>query len=210
MARRDSSLASLTRWASPPLRVVAGLPDPDVAEADLLQQGQLVHHVRKGRELAERMVDRHIQHVGDAITLELHLQGLAVEALAVADITRHIDIGQELHLDAQLTLALAGLAAPAMHVEGETPGLVAAHLAFRQLGEQLADLVEHAGIGPGVRARRAADGGLVDVDDLIQMFDAFDALDARRPACARPSTWRPGRCRAHRSSAWICRFRKRR
>ncbi len=73
-------------------------------------------------------------------------------------------------------LALAGLAAPAVHVEREAPRLVAAHLALGQLGEQLADLVEQAGVGAGVGARRAPDGRLVDVDDLVQVLQALDAL----------------------------------
>ena len=108
--------------------------------------------------------------------LNSHLQRLAIEALAVADVAGHVDIRQELHFDAQLALALAGLAAAAVHVEGEAPGLVAAHLALRQLGEELADLVEHAGVGARIGARRAPDGGLVDVDDLVEMLDAVDAL----------------------------------
>ncbi len=122
------------------------------------------------------MVNRHVQHVGDVVPLEFHLQRLAVETLPVADIARHIYIGQELHLDAQLALSLAGLTAPAVHVERETSRFVTAHLAFGQFGKQFADLVEHAGVGTGVRTRRAANGRLVDVDDLVQMLDAFDAF----------------------------------
>ena len=114
----------------------------------------------------------------------MHLQGLAVEACPVTDIAGHVHIRQELHLDAQLALPLAGFAAPAMHIEREASGFVAAHLAFRQLGEQLADLVEHAGISARVGARRAPDGRLVDVDDLVQY--------ARCPRCAHI---RPG---------WVC------
>ena len=47
----------------------------------------------------------------------MDLKRLAVEAGAVADIAGDIHIRQELHLDAQLPLPLAGFAASAMHIE---------------------------------------------------------------------------------------------
>ncbi len=125
----------------------AGLPDLDVAQTHFLQKLELVLHVREGGEFLQRLVDGHVEDVGDAVTLELDLQGLAVEARAVAHVAWDVDVGQELHLDAQLALSLAGFAAPAVHVEREASGLVAAHLAFGQLGKQFADLFEQAGIG---------------------------------------------------------------
>ena len=94
----------------------------------------------------------------------------------MADITGHVHIRQELHLDPQLALSLAGFTAPAVDVERKASRLVAAHLAFGQLGIQLADLVEQARIGARVGAWRAPDRRLVDVDDLVQVLDAFDPL----------------------------------
>ncbi len=79
-----------------------------------------------------------------------------------------------MHLDLDHAVALAGLAAPALDVEGEAPGLVAARLGLGQLGEPFADGGEGAGIGRGVGARRAPDRRLVDVDDLVEQLDAFD------------------------------------
>ena len=114
------------------------------------------------------------------LVLELHLQRLAVVALALADLARDVDVGQEVHLDLDDAVALAGLAAAALDVEGEAARLVAARLRLGQAGEQLADRREDAGVGRRVRARRAADRRLVDVDDLV---DVLEALDARR---ARP------------------------
>ena len=63
-----------------------------------------------------------------------------------------------------------------MDVEREATGFISAHFAFGEFSEQLADLIEQAGIGAGVRTRRAPDGGLIDVDDLVEVFDAFDIL----------------------------------
>src|SRR3546814_15463910 len=62
--------------------------------------------------------------------------------------------------------------------------LVSAGLAFGQAGEPVADIGEGSGISGGVGAGRAADGGLVNVDDLVAMFQARhlvmrDSDDAR-------------------------------
>ena len=127
-------------------------------------------------EELRRLLDRHVEHVGDRLALEQHLQRLAVVALALADVAGDVDVGQEVHLDLDDAVALAGLAAAALDVEGEAAGLVAARLGLGQAGEPLADRREGAGVGRGVGARRAADRRLVDVDDLVEMLEALDAV----------------------------------
>src|SRR5690606_35106168 len=73
------------------------------------------------------------------------------------------------------------LAAPALDVEREAAGLVAALARLGGAGEEVADLGEDARVGGGVRARRAADRALVDLDDLVDVLDAGDAaVRARR------------------------------
>src|SRR5205814_2209667 len=75
---------------------------------------------------------------------------------------------QEVHLNLDEAVALALLAAAALHVEAETSRPIAADLRGGQAREQVAYLVEHAGVGRRVAARRAPDGRLVDDDDLVQ------------------------------------------
>ena len=156
------------------------LPDLDVAQADVVQRLQLAHDRRDGAEEAQSVLDRQVEDLGDRLPLEAHLQRLPIEARPVADLARHIHVRQELHLDAQLPLTLARLATSAAHVEGETAGLVAAHLGLRQLGEERADGVEDPGVGPRVGARRAPDRALVDVDDLVDVLDALQAGEGAR------------------------------
>ena len=165
------------------LRLAAGqrrrlLADMDVVEADAAQQRQHVAHPRHRLEEFQRLLDRHVEHVGDGFALEQHLQRLAVVALALADVAGDVDVGQKMHLDLDDAVALAGLAAAALDVEGEAAGLVAARLGFRQAGEPFADRREGAGIGRRIGARRAADRRLVDVDDLVEVLEAFDAVEA--------------------------------
>jgi hypothetical protein len=70
-------------------------------------------------EELDALLDRHVEHVGDRLALELDLQRLAVVALALADVAGDVDVGQEVHLDLDDAVALAGLAAPALDVERE-------------------------------------------------------------------------------------------
>jgi hypothetical protein len=125
-------------------------------------------------------VHRHVEHVGDGLAAELHLQRLAVVALALAGVAGDVDVGQEVHLDLQHAVALAGLAAAALDVEAEAAGRVAARAGIRQLAEPVADGREEAGVGRGVGARRAADRRLVDVDDLVEVLQPLDPLMRRR------------------------------
>src|SRR5688500_366980 len=153
-----------------------GLADMDVAEADLLQHRQLVADRRDGAEELDAFLNRHLKDIGNRLAFESYFQGLAVVALALALVALDIDVGQEVHLDLDDAVALAGLAAAALHVEGEAARLVAARLGFGQAGEPVADRRESAGVGRRIRARGAADRGLVDVDDLVEVFDALDLV----------------------------------
>ena len=152
------------------------LPELDVAEADLVERLEAPCDARDVGEEADGLLDAHLEHLGDVLALVADLERLAVVALAVADLAGHVDVGQEVHLDLDLAVALAGLAAAALDVEAEAAGLVAAQLALRRQREELADVVEHAGVGGRVAARRAPDGRLVDVDDLVEVLRAVDAV----------------------------------
>src|SRR6202008_5040867 len=99
--------------------------------------------------------------------IEFHFQRFVVVAAAAADVASDIDVWQEVHLDALKTIALAGFAAAPLHVEAEAARLVAAFARFGQHGVEIADGREGAGVGGRVRAGRATDGRLIDVDDFV-------------------------------------------
>ena len=108
----------------------------------------------------------------------MDLERFAVVALALANLAGHVDIGQEVHLDLELTVARAGLAPAAADIEAEAARGIASRLRVRGRGEKVADVVEEIRIGRGVGARRAADGALVDADDFVEEFLALDSLTA--------------------------------
>ena len=164
-----------------PLRLAARqgrrrLAEMDVAQPDVVQRLELGRDVRHRREEVERLGDRHLEDVGDRLALEVDLERLAVVALALADLARHVDVGQELHLDLEDPVALAVLAAAALDVEAEAARRVAADARLRDAGEQLADRREQAGVRRRVRARRPADRALVDLDDLVDVLGALERV----------------------------------
>src|SRR6185369_2063239 len=152
------------------------LAEVDVAEADVVERLELGPDVRDRREELERLGDGHLEDVGDRLALEVDLQRLAVVALAVADLARDVDVGQELHLDLEDAVALAVLAAAALDVEAEAAGRVAANARLRHAGEQLADGREQPDIRGRVGARRSPDRALVDLDDLVDVLGALELV----------------------------------
>ena len=85
-----------------------------------------------------------------------------------------------MHLDFEQTVTRARLASTALDVKRESSGAVAAHFCILRRGEQVTDIVEHAGIGCRVGTRRTSDGRLVDIDDLIQILHALNGVERTR------------------------------
>src|SRR5271170_3718075 len=144
----------------------------NVAEADIHQGLQLLFYLRNVFENRQRVGNRHLEQVGDGVAVVLYGQGFVVVAASAADFAEDVDIGKKIHLDAALAFALAGFATAAGNVEGEASGLVAALARFGQHGIDLANRSEDAGVGRGIGARSAADRGLVDANNFVDVLRA--------------------------------------
>src|SRR5690606_37593133 len=83
------------------------------------------------------------------------------------------------HLNLDHAIPLAGLTAPALDVEAEASGLVAASAGLLGAGEQIAHRGEDAGICGRVGARGASDWALINVHDLVQLLQTNDAVVSR-------------------------------
>ena len=152
------------------------LAQSDVTQAHFHQGLQLACQVGHRAKKRQGVFHRHVQYVRDVFALVLHLQGFAVVALAVTNIARHIDIGQEVHFHFHHAVALAGGATTTFHVEGKTPRAIAAFAGHRHLGHQLAQGREQAGVSGRVGTRRAANRGLVHVDDFVEVVQPQDVV----------------------------------
>ena len=72
-----------------------------------------------------------------------------------------------MHLNLLGSLSLAVFAAATLDIKAESAGAIAADLGLASFAEQLADKVEHTGVGSGIGAGGSADGALVDANDFI-------------------------------------------
>ena len=123
-AAGDGARCGEVRGELDALRLAAGerrrrLAQAHVAEADLIEHVQLVDDLRDAREVDERLLHRHVQHVVDVAALVLDVEDRGLVTRSVALFAGQLDVGEELHLDRDGAVAFAGVAAAAGHVEGE-------------------------------------------------------------------------------------------
>src|SRR5688500_17803229 len=156
------------------------LTEMDISESHVVQRFELLTDARLVLEERQRILHREIQDFADVQGAKTDFERLAVIALPLAHLAGHVHVGKKMHLDLHESVALAGLATPPLHVEGESSGSVPADLGVGQLGEQLANRREEPGVGRGVRARRATDRTLVDVDALVDEIETADAIARAR------------------------------
>ncbi len=162
-----------------------GLADLDVAEADIEQSFEFLADRGNIFEQRQGILDCGIEQVGDREAFEFDGERFAVVAVAPANVARDVNVGQEIHLDAFQPAAFARLAATAFDVEREASGFVTTCPRFRQHRVKLAQRREQPGKRRRIRTRRAADRFLVDLDDLIDEIEAFDAVVGERLAADR-------------------------
>ncbi|CCK04027.1 hypothetical protein BN129_2780 [Cronobacter sakazakii 701] len=125
-------------------------------------------------EKLTRFFDGHIQHFMNGLAFIFDLKRFAVIAFAFALIARHVDIRQEVHLNLDNAIALAGFTAAAAYVKAETARRIAASTRFRHAREQFTHWRKDARVGRRVRAWRAANRALIDIDNFIEMFHALN------------------------------------
>ena len=126
----------------------------------------------------QRLLHRHIQHVGNALALVLDFQRFAVVALAFADLAGHVDVRQEsaFHICKMPSPSQASQRPP-LTLKLKRPAPVAAHLGVAAcLANSDADVREHTGVRGRVGARCAPNGRLVDADDLVHPLHALDGF----------------------------------
>ena len=116
----------------------------------------------------------------DVFALIAHVQRFPVVPRTLTDIAGHVDVRQKVHFNLQKAVAGAGLAAPALYIEGKAVLLVAPRLGFGGHGKDFANEIKHAGVGGRVGTGGAADGTLVDADDLVQLLHAFHGFEFAR------------------------------
>ena len=164
-----------------PLGLAAGklrrrLPQLNIGKSHVVERLDLAGDGRHVFKEFQRLLHRHVQNVINALSLIFDLQGLPVVPLSAADLAGNIHIRQKVHLDLDDPVSAAGLAPAALDVKAEPALGIASGLGVRRRGEQVPDQVKHPRIGRRIGAGRPPDGGLVDGDDLIQLFHPVDSI----------------------------------
>ena len=92
----------------------------------------------------------------------------------MANLTRDIYIGQEIHLNGFVAVALAGFTASAAYIERETSRLVSADFGFGQADKQVADIRKDSRIRGRIGARSTPQRRLVYIHHLIYILQSLD------------------------------------
>src|SRR5580658_10270035 len=151
-----------------------GLAEADVAEADLVEDGEFIDDLWVACEEVDRFAHGHVEDVVDVLAFVFDLEDGGLVARAVALLAGELDVGEKLHLDGDRAVAFADVAAATGNVEGEAAGGEALAARVGLCGVELADGVEGLDVGDGVRARGAADGRLVDEHDVVEKVRAAE------------------------------------
>ena len=160
-----------------------GLAEPQVAEADLLQHIERAGEVRLVGEEFRGGIDGQAEHFGDVLAAVFDLERLRVVARAVAGRAGRIDARQEEQLDENEAFAFARFAAAFLYVEGKAARVVAMPPRVFCFGEKPAHMIEKAGVGREVRARRAADRFLIHAHEPLDRFHPAGDLAALGHDC---------------------------
>ena len=120
----------------------------------------------------KKVLDDLRSYIGDALVAIEDFERFRVEARAVACRAGAVDAGKEEEFDANESLSSASFTAALRHVEGKLASVILAGPRKSGGCEELADVVEQAGVCCHVGARRAANGPLVDDDETANVFYA--------------------------------------
>src|ERR671919_1324722 len=96
-----------------------------VTETDVTQSVEMARNRGNRREEVRGLAHTHLEYLSDVFSLVADCQRLAVVALSLTNFARHIDVGEEMHLDLDRSFARAWFTAATANIEREPAGLVA-------------------------------------------------------------------------------------
>ena len=165
---------------------VGRLPEPQIVEPHVDQLLETDLHLGTAAEKCEGFADGHIEDFGDVAAAVGNVEDFLAVAPAVALAAFHVHVGQELHVDLDVAVAVAHAAAPSFDIEAEVAGRVVARAGFERVGEHGPNLVEGLDVRHRVGARRAADRALIDENHVVDLTVAEDVVEVagRGASCA--------------------------
>src|ERR671918_895882 len=107
-----------------------------VTETDVTQSVEMARNRGNRREEVRGLAHTHLEYLSDVFSLVADCQRLAVVALSLTNFARHIDVGEEMHLDLDRSFARAWFTATTANIEREPAGLVATATCVGRLREE--------------------------------------------------------------------------
>src|SRR5712671_2988946 len=107
------------------------------------------------------------EHLGNVAPTPRHLESLLAIAATLARRTRHFHVRHEGQLRDDGTVTGAFLATSALDVKAESGWTEASFLGLVRLGKELANRIVDPHVRRRIGARGSSDGGLVNVDDVV-------------------------------------------
>src|SRR5689334_23239516 len=108
------------------------LAQPQVSQANLFQDAQLVNDPRGRGKKLQRLFYRQVQRFKDVLSLVPNLEDARLVPRSFALLADQLNISQELHLDCDSAIALADLTTSARDIERKVTCCVSALLRLRQ------------------------------------------------------------------------------
>ena len=141
--------------------------------------------MRDARKKIARFFDRHIEHVVDIFAFIRYVERFFVKALSAANVALNVHVGQKIHFNDDSPRSLTIFAPAALYVKAESARAVASRFRFGKRCKEIAYAAEKPDVCRGVRPRRAPDGALIDIDNFVDIRNAFDLFEfADRVFCA--------------------------
>ena len=100
---------------------VSWLAEAQVSEPNVAEGCENTVDLVEVSKVLSSFIDPHVQYIGDGLAIELNRQRLPIEPSSPADVARHEDVGQELHLHAFHALPFALRTVSVFHIKTKPP-----------------------------------------------------------------------------------------
>src|SRR5260370_378270 len=122
------------------------------------------------------LLDGEVEHFRDTFSMIFDLQCLLCIACPVADATGHLHIWHKVQVSRHQSLPTTFFAASALHIEAKPRCGISSRLRFRYGGENLPYSIVDSDIGRWRGGGQSANRRLIDIDDVVQVFNALNRL----------------------------------
>ena len=151
------------------------MPQAQIPQTNFIEQSEARHQARRVVEDGKGFLHGEAQHLVNVQTFVPNVEDGALVAGAPALFANQLHVGQKLHLHGYGTVALAGFATSAGHVEGKMAWRIAAFFGVAGSGKNAPNDIEGLHVRDGIGTGSAANRRLVNHHHVLHQFRAEHA-----------------------------------